>query len=35
LLRVTGVLTKESFVEAIGKALDVVDDWDARSFFTN
>ena len=35
LLRVIGARTKEVLVEAIGKALDEVNTWDARSFFTH
>jgi hypothetical protein len=34
LVWVTGAQTKEALVEAIGKAIDVVDNRDARSFFT-
>jgi hypothetical protein len=35
LVWVTGARTKEALMEAIGKALDVVDNRDARSFFTH
>ena len=35
LLRIIGARTKEALVEAIGKALDAVDAWDARGFFTH
>ena len=35
LLRVIGARTKEALVEAIGKAIDVVDTSDARGFFTH
>jgi transposase len=34
-LRAIGARTKESLVEAISKALDVVSATDARSFFTH